>query len=298
MTYLSRVLYLVFSTDHSSYKSLLRLQRQLVNKYVFLLPLAEKIMKKQSRSLSAIPYGCEAMPHAACEIDLKKSLRECVGSLPLYAIMNALMCLTTEPKNFTMENTVEKEEDLCYQEPLLKVICATPVSLQAGLTPPGTDSANQHVTANYPLPAPPQLTGSETSVAPALSESKEESSDDSSSMLENKDQSFMLSLRPKKAGTSELCAWGKSMTCGYFHYYRSSPLPQVGFLRYGSPFFANFQSPLICSPLHSILHSGLTLLHISMNTSIPSMLLILNGYILAIICICLSFISSRLGVRC
>lgn len=73
MTYLSRVLYLVFSTDHSSYKSLLRLQRQLVNKYVFLLPLAEKIMKKQSRSLSAIPYGCEAMPHAACEIDLKRA---------------------------------------------------------------------------------------------------------------------------------------------------------------------------------------------------------------------------------
>lgn len=35
--------------------------------------------------------------------------------------MNALMCLTTEPKNFTMENTVEKEEDLCYQEPLLKL---------------------------------------------------------------------------------------------------------------------------------------------------------------------------------
>lgn len=209
MTYLSRVLYLVFSTDHSSYKSLLRLQRQLVNKYVFLLPLAEKIMKKQSRSLSAIPYGCEAMPHAACEIDLKKSLRECVGSLPLYAIMNALMCLTTEPKNFTMENTVEKEEDLCYQEPLLKVICATPVSLQAGLTPPGTDSANQHVTANYPLPAPPQLTGSETSVAPALSESKEESSDDSSSMLENKDQSFMLSLRPKKGRHLRAMRMGK-----------------------------------------------------------------------------------------
>ncbi|EFO65455.1 Hypothetical protein GLP15_9 [Giardia lamblia P15] len=210
-------------------------------------------MKKQSRSSSVIPYGCEVALHTACEIDLTKSLRKCVGSLPLYAIMNALMCLTTEPKNFVVEDAVEKEEGLCSQEPLLKATCTTPISLQTELTPPGTDFGNRHVTTNYPLPAPPQLTGSEILGAPALPEPKEESLDESSSASENKDQSFMPSVRLKKSRHLRAARVGRECNVWLLSLLPQQSLTTSRFLTIQKSFLCDF--PITSNMLVNVRHS-------------------------------------------
>lgn len=195
-------------------------------------------MKKQSRPLGAIPYGCGPVLHGICEVDPTKSLRECVGDLPLYAVMNFLMRITVKLEE-PITGAVSTEEHACYQEPLPKAMCITPLSLRADMTPPGTDFANQGAAINGSLPMPPRLAGSDAPAATTVIEARDASSDDSSSVLENRDCLFMLSLRPKKIHASGLHVREESMMHGYFHYYHRNLLLPIGFLHYRSLFYGN-----------------------------------------------------------
>lgn len=197
-------------------------------------------MKKQSRSLSVIHYGHGPQLHDICDIDPTKCLRECVGSLPLYAVMNSLMRMTMNINTPTTEAIPEKEGDSCHKEPHLKTVCTTPISLQVDTTPPGTGYANQHTTTNDPLPAPPQLAGSGHPPISDLPKMEEESSDDFSSVLDTKDQSFMLSSRQRKGKNQPTTYIGKEYDAWLLALLSNQPITTNRFLTLQKSFLWEF----------------------------------------------------------
>ena len=196
-------------------------------------------MKKQSRALGAIPYGCEPVLHGICEVDPTKSLRECVGDLPLYAVMNFLMRITVKLEE-PITGAVSTEEHAYYQEPLPKAMCTTPLSLRADMTPPGTDFTNQGAAINGSLPMPPRLTGSDAPAVTTVIEARDASSDDSSSVLENRDCLFMLSLRPKKNPCLRVTRTGREYDAWLLSLSPQEPLTTNRFLTLQKSFLWEF----------------------------------------------------------
>lgn len=197
-------------------------------------------MKKQSRSISVIYYGYEPVSHDLCDLDMKKCLRECVGDLPLYAVMNSLMRIAMNIHASATDIIIDREDNCFHKEPHLKVMCATPVSLRANTTPPGTDYNTYQITTTSPLPALPQLAGSKAPPTSTLAEMNEESSDDSSSVSESKDQPFMLSPQQRKCRVHPTTRIGKEYDTWLLTLLPKHPLTTNKFLTLQKSFLWEF----------------------------------------------------------